>query len=161
MNDKKNQIVILLILMFGFFGLTKFVPKIFPQQVVVPTVLPTPSVVVTSSPTEMTIEEADKMFVEKYGKGLLQETKIESKTPTPQQPKKVNLDEKTTCWVDKNGTLEMTVRECQELHDANPFQFQVKAYQLCLAGKNPIVGDSGQQSDRKQKCSDLTGITEK
>lgn len=87
-------------------------------------------------------------------------------TPMPkatarEKPPTVDPNEKTHCYVEKNGSFEMTVKECQDLHDANPFGFQVKAYTNCLDGKNYAIGDSGSPESRKQACSDLMGIVEK
>lgn len=109
----------------------------------------------TPSPQEMTFDELDSMMKERYGKGIFTDP-----TPSP-AVRKINLDEKSTCWVEKDGSFVMTARECQEIHDKDPFEFQVKAYQNCLAGKNPELGDSGTPESRKEKCSNLTGITEK
>ncbi len=124
---------------------------------------PSPTPINQSIDNRMTWDEADAYLEEKYGQGFFDATPsakpITSVSKT--QPRKIDLDEKSTCWVDKNGSFEMTARECQELHDSNPFQFQVKSYQYCLEGKNPQVGDVGSSESRKEKCSDLTGITEK
>ena len=123
-----------------------------------PTPIPVPTVIPTTTPIKMTFEEADVFFKEKYGVGLFP---TDTPKPITAPIQKINLNEKNTCWVEKNGSFEMTLKECKELYDRDPFNFSVKAYQNCLAGKNPSVGDVGSPEDRKERCSNLTGIEEK
>lgn len=79
---------------------------------------------------------------------------------TTKTQRAISDDEKTYCLVEKNGSFEMTVKECMEMHDKNPFEFQVTAYKNCVDGKNRTIGDSGTPESRKQSCSDLIGIVE-
>ena len=72
-----------------------------------------------------------------------------------EQSKKTNDNEKTYCYVDKNGSFEMTVRDCQELHDADPEGFFDKAVRYCLDGKNYQVGDGGTREQREAECKKL------
>ena len=84
----------------------------------------------------------------------------DSKSDKIENPIIINDDPESmgNCYVEKDGTFWMTTRECMELHDKNPEDFRMKAYQNCLGGKNPNIGDEGTQDERKQQCADMFGI---
>lgn len=134
------------------------------QQTATPTPTPTSRPLPTNTPTpsptsdiiEIDTRDPDwQQQLEKVMPKTTPSSTAKEKTTT------VDPNEKTYCYVEKNGSFEMTVKECQDLHDSNPREFQIKAYINCVDGKIPAVGDSGTQDSRKQKCSDLMGIVEK
>lgn len=118
------------------------------------------------APTITNLDTRDPNFQDNFDEFFSDYCKThDCSSPSPKPnftktPVKVADNEKTFCLVEKNGTFEMTVKECQELHDSNPKDFQIKAYTNCVDGKNPNIGDDGSQESRKQECSDLMGIVE-
>lgn len=75
-------------------------------------------------------------------------TPAPTKKPQPTNPPNPD-DEVGFCYVEKNGTFEMTTRECMELNNADPDYFGRKAYENCKAGKLPLSTD---------KCSKMFGL---
>jgi hypothetical protein len=68
-----------------------------------------------------------------------------SPSPTPvsiQKPQPIDPDEEIGfCYVEKNGSFEMTTKECLELSNADSDYFRRKAYENCKEGKLPIPTD--------------------
>lgn len=137
------------------------------KQLVEPTPLPspTPDIIEIDTRDPEDLKKIDDFFSEycKTNDCATPKPSIQA-TPIPIAREKITIadpNEKGLCYVEKNGSFEMTTKECMELSNADQMGFRIKAYTNCLDGKNPEVGDSGSPESRKQKCSDLMGIVEK
>ncbi len=75
-------------------------------------------------------------------------TPVPTKKPQPTMPTNPD-DEIGFCYVEKNGTYEMTTKECMDLNKADPDYFRRKAYENCKEGKLPLSTD---------KCTEMFGL---
>lgn len=144
-----------LILLFTFLFLVAQM-KPAPMPIVV---VATPTA--TPVPTGMSFDDFNQMLLDRGEEGIFA-TPAPSKKPVVTQ-EKVQVaapDTKVDCWVDKNGSYEMTWAECKGMYDADPEKYNIRAYHACVGGHNPVVGSEGTPDSRKQKCSDLTGVEE-
>jgi len=164
-------VVIALLVFFAIASLINAQNRLLREQQTAPLTptptsrpLPTKTPEPTTTITEFDARDPDfQKNLDAYFIEYCKNNPCNSPSPKPTdntQSKKIDLNEKSYCYVEKNGSFEMTAKECQELHDKNPREFQIQAYINCVDGKIPAVGDSGTQDSRKQKCSDLMGIVE-
>lgn len=93
----------------------------------------------------------------KVGEEFTSETSISKQMSTPSPLPAVDPNLKSTCYVDKDGSFEMTAEECLALNKSNPDEFRWKAFKYCLDGKNPEIGDDGTKESREEPCMKMFG----
>lgn len=98
-----------------------------------------------ASPVGMTADEFNQMMIDRTGKGIWM-------SPSPVPNRTSNPDQKITCYVAKDGNFQMTSQQCNELGKNNSWWFIETAYNNCLDGHNPEIGNSGSRESRTSAC---------
>lgn len=121
-----------------------------PIQPPTPLPSPTPKILDIDSRNPDDMKKLDTFFDE-YCKN----NPCTSPSSTPSTTKKIQPanvvpdDEVGFCYVEKNGSFEMTTKDCMELSKSDPDYFRSKAYENCKEGKLPIPTN---------KCTEAFGL---
>ena len=138
------------------------VPQISTPVAPLPTVNPTPEIVVATpspSPKITEIDTRNPKQVDAFNDYFTEYCKTNdcsTPKPTPTQTPKPTPNNLSFCYVEKDGSFYMTGEECMKLNNADPTAFRRKAYENCKDGKNPEVKTTGDQ--RKADCTKLFGL---